>query len=100
MWYLDIDPRQDRQRLTRPIKRLIQEAVEASTATAPLDPYRLANAPILRLTPFLEQMGPIHDGRSRKEFWWERDSVSKPAGVFHMEGFANQEGLPRPAAQM
>jgi hypothetical protein len=99
-WYLDIDPRQDRQWLTRPIKRLIQEAVEASTATATLDPYRLANAPILRLTPFLEQMGPIHDGRSRKEFWWERDSVSKPAGVFHMEGFANQEGLPRPAAQM
>jgi hypothetical protein len=27
--------------------------------------------PILRLTPFIEQMGPTRDGR--KEFWWERE---------------------------
>jgi hypothetical protein len=27
---------------------------------------------ILRLTPFIEQMGPMNNGK-RKEFWWERE---------------------------
>jgi hypothetical protein len=43
-------------------------------ATAPggnVDAARLAMEPILRLTPFIEQMGPTLQGR--KEFWWERE---------------------------
>jgi hypothetical protein len=34
------------------------------------DIERLASAPILRLTPFIEQMG--NPSGRRKEFWWER----------------------------
>jgi len=39
--------------------------------TAGPDPEELAGAPILRLTPFVEQMGTPTG--IRKEFWWERE---------------------------
>lgn len=73
VWYLDITPT-GRDWLTNPVNQMVQEAVQASTppgAPAP-DPARLSEAPILRLTPFIEQMGPLTSGR-RKEFWWERE---------------------------
>jgi hypothetical protein len=58
--------------LTVPIDQLLDQAVEDATpprATTP-DIERLASAPILRLTPFIEQMG---NPSGRKEFWWERE---------------------------
>ena len=74
VWYLDIHPGQRGMWLTRPIHQLIAEAEKAAAAvTGSIDPDRLAAASILRLTPFLEQMGPTNNGRSRKEFWWERE---------------------------
>src|SRR6266542_2702178 len=59
VWYLDITPRGGRDWLTVPIDQLLVRAVEDASlppATAP-DMEALASAPILRLTPFLEQMG-------------------------------------------
>lgn len=58
VWFLDIDPRQNRQWLTRPINRLIQEAVEATTATA---------------TPVPGTDGPNQRWPQSQEFWWERE---------------------------
>ncbi len=74
VWYLDITPRGGRDWLTVPIDQLLDRAVEDASlppATAP-DMEALASAPILRLTPFLEQMGNP-TGTRRKEFWWERE---------------------------
>jgi hypothetical protein len=70
VWYLDITPGHDW--LTGPIEELRDQAVQATTAAGgAVDAERLAMEPILRLTPFIEQMGPTRDGR--KEFWWERE---------------------------
>jgi len=71
VWYLDITPGHDW--LTVPITKLVQEAEAAAIRAVGLagDPSSLATAPILRLTPFIEQMGPTSTGR--KEFWWERE---------------------------
>jgi hypothetical protein len=71
VWYLDIT--QGHDWLTVPVRELLEEAERAATppnATGP-DPVRLAAAPILRLAPFLEQMGA--PAGTRKEFWWERE---------------------------
>ena len=61
------------QPLREPIRELLEQAVADATAqgAADPDPERLAAAPILRLTPFVEQMGM--PAGIRKEFWWERE---------------------------
>ncbi|WP_431047139.1 abortive infection system antitoxin AbiGi family protein [Streptomyces sp. P1-3] len=77
VWYLDITPGHGvpggRDWLTQPINRLVQRAKESAAASedADPDPPTLAAADILRLTPFIEQMGRTTGGR--KEFWWERE---------------------------
>lgn len=72
VWYLDISQR-GREWLTEPVRRLVDaaEASAISKETGDTDGSALAFADILRLTPFIEQMGPTRDGR--KEFWWERE---------------------------
>jgi hypothetical protein len=71
VWYLDITPGHDW--LTGPIKELVAEAVSNATPSGSKEPegFQLAEQPILRLTPFIEQMGPTRE--RRKEFWWERE---------------------------
>ena len=70
VWYLDITP--GHNWLTVPANALVDQAKAIATdASGQLDAGVLAEQPILRLTPFLEQMGPTNLGR--KEFWWERE---------------------------
>jgi hypothetical protein len=72
VWYIDQAPGHDW--LTVPINELVEQAEIAATppgADQP-DPAILAQAKILRITPFIEQMGPMTTG-GRKEFWWERE---------------------------
>lgn len=61
VWYLDITPGHDW--LTKPVNVLINEA---------LDSGDFEDAPIAKLTPFIEQMG-TQESKYRKEFWWERE---------------------------
>ena len=76
-WYLDISQR-GRDWLTGPVNRLVESAeAEATGQDGVTDAAALAEAEILRLTPFIEQMGPTTDGR-RKEFWWEREWRFRP----------------------
>jgi hypothetical protein len=72
VWYLDMTP-SGHDWLTEPIRELFEQAVAAATpqGAAGPDPEELAGAPILRLTPFVEQMGM--PAAIRKEFWWERE---------------------------
>jgi hypothetical protein len=72
VWYLDISQR-GRDWLTQPVNRLVDAAVASATDddTGVVDGSALAEEDILLLTPFIEQMGPITNGR--KEFWWERE---------------------------
>ncbi len=73
VWYLDISTRGGRNWLTVPVNELVETAVEASKdGVGQVDPAVLQAQPVLRLTPFVEQMGPTRDG-GRKEFWWERE---------------------------
>lgn len=70
VWYLDIAPGHDW--LTVPINKLVQEAVATATdAASHVNTSVLAGEPVLKLTPFIEQMGPTNTGK--KEFWWERE---------------------------
>lgn len=71
VWYLDITPGHDW--LTQPVEKLKLQALEAAkhSVTGETQQWALANQPILKLTPFIEQMGPTR--RARKEFWWERE---------------------------
>ncbi len=70
VWYLDITPGHDW--LTEPIRELLDEAVRKATPPrSEPEGWALADAPILRLRPFIEQMGPTLT--ARKEFWWERE---------------------------
>ena len=71
VWYLDITPGHDW--LTVPVNRLVEDALAAVTdpATLEVDAVALADKPILKITPFIEQIGPTHT--SKKEFWWERE---------------------------
>ncbi|SDM26427.1 hypothetical protein [Nonomuraea jiangxiensis] len=73
IWYIDITPGHDW--LTVPIDRLVQEALGE-----PALPFTQPNGDlpdILRLTPFMEQMGTgtrSSDGANyRKDFSWERE---------------------------
>jgi hypothetical protein len=71
VWYLDITPGHDW--LTVPINSLVQQTVAAATdlTSKEIDLVALADEPILKVTPFVEQMGPTNT--SKKEFWWERE---------------------------
>lgn len=72
VWYIDISTRGGRDWLTVPVNELVAQAIERCTDSyGHLDAATLADEPILRLTPFFEQMGPTKS--SRKEFWWERE---------------------------
>lgn len=71
VWYLDITP--GHEWLTKAVNSL-RDAAKAEAAdlwNSSIDLDKLAAAPILKLTPFIEQMGPT--SASRKEFWWERE---------------------------
>lgn len=70
VWYLDITPGHDW--LTVPINSLIDKAVEGADV-----------AEIFKIAPFIEQMGPTCQGRSRKEFWWEREWRHRGNFAFH-----------------
>jgi hypothetical protein len=67
VWYIDISARGGADWLTVPINSLRDEAERDARASR----RTLAEYPIARLLPFVEQMGPT--GSSRKEFWWERE---------------------------
>lgn len=71
VWYLDITPGHDW--LTTPVNELVQQAVTNATPHEAPGPATddLLGSPILRLTPFMEQMGA--PSGVRKEFWWERE---------------------------
>jgi hypothetical protein len=52
---------------------MVKEAkARCTTQAGKVNASALANEAVLRLTPFMEQMGPIGGGK-RKEFWWERE---------------------------
>ncbi len=76
VWYLDITPGfgipGGHDWLTNDVEALLNEAEQAAMGHDGFDPVKLAQSPILRLTPFIEQMGPLRGGL-RKEFWWERE---------------------------
>lgn len=74
VWYLDITPRSGPLWLTGAVEDLLEQAKDAAREHSD-DPEKcyshIAGSPVLRLTPFIEQMGPTR--RGRKEFWWERE---------------------------
>lgn len=65
VWYLDMTPGHDW--LTVPFDSLRDSAIEEAIQTG----RSLAEFPVTRLLPFIEQMGPTSNGR--KEWWWERE---------------------------
>lgn len=70
VWYLDITPGHDW--LTKAVGALLKAArTDAVNPPNPIDLKKLTEAPILKLTPFIEQMG--NPAGTRKEFWWERE---------------------------
>lgn len=70
VWYLDIT--RGHNWLTEPIREQVTRAVTASTdVSGAIDRKLLADQPVLRITPFIEQMGKPNG--TRKEFWWERE---------------------------
>jgi len=66
VWYIDITPGHDW--LMGPVNQLLDQAI------ASMD---LAQTPIARLAPLIEQMGTRRNADGtlayRKEFWWERE---------------------------
>ena len=66
VWYLDISQR-GRDWLTKPVNAFLTAAL-AEIENGSLNVW---DAEILKLTPFIEQMGPTTS--TRKEFWWERE---------------------------
>jgi hypothetical protein len=81
VWYMDITPGHDW--LTPPVDVLVElgRRGESRTLDSPAGDVTGAvvvgpapgDNPILKLTPFIEQMGPTQGGQSKKEFWWERE---------------------------
>ena len=71
VWYLDIT--QGHDWLTTPVNDLLKQAVRDATPPGAPGPAtaELLASPVLRLTPFIEQMGS--PSGVRKEFWWERE---------------------------
>jgi abortive phage resistance protein AbiGi (putative antitoxin) len=75
VWYLDITP--GHEWLTNPINDLVKLAENEPARgwngqTGTGEVVDVEDAPVLRITPFIEQMGPMTSG-GRKEFWWERE---------------------------
>lgn len=80
VWYLDITPGHDW--LTNAVNSLVEISRRGESVSINSPPPDVtgalakgpvpANDPILQITPFIEQMGPIGGG-SKKEFWWERE---------------------------
>lgn len=71
VWYLDITREEYgfRDWLTNPVNRMVNDL---ESIIQNVGPSEAARADILRLTPFMEQMGPMNNG-GQKEFWWERE---------------------------
>jgi hypothetical protein len=67
VWYLDMTPGYGHDWLTKPIDTLRDEAVNDAASKG----RSLSEYPIIRILPFLEQMGPMSG--VRKEWWWERE---------------------------
>jgi hypothetical protein len=71
--YIDITRGHDW--LTKPIEELVKAAVAGHSVRQQWDGTwartTLADSPILKITPFFEQMGK--PGDIQKEFWWERE---------------------------
>ncbi|MHB9863499.1 abortive infection system antitoxin AbiGi family protein [Streptomyces sp. YIM S03343] len=77
VWYLDITP--GHNWLTVPVNSMVAEVREVASDPSEGGEDAAAKADILRLTPFIEQMGkPLE---TRKEFWWEREW--RHIGDFH-----------------
>lgn len=80
VWYSDIS----RRGYDWPIKavnNLVADAVSRSTSEGgEVNSELLRQEPILRVTPYFEQMGPTV--AARKEFWWEREW--RRVGDFYM----------------
>lgn len=80
VWYLDITPTHNW--LTNPINVLVEIALRGEAYSIDSTPPAVNGAliqgppphenPILKLTPFMEQMG-TRPGYYKKEFWWERE---------------------------
>lgn len=77
VWYLDITPGHDW--LTGPINNMVSDVREIARDPSEGGEDAAADADILRLTPFIEQMG--NPSGTRKEFWWEREW--RHVGDFH-----------------
>jgi hypothetical protein len=65
IWYLDMTPGHDW--LTVPVNALVASAIASLRLGDTSEPA----IQVLKLAPFIEQMGPTTTGR--KEFWWERE---------------------------
>lgn len=68
VWYLDISAR-GKDWLTKPVNKIVESCEEYIAEGRPIDSH--ARFEILKLTPFMEQMGPTK--LAEKEFWWERE---------------------------
>ncbi|GHG38361.1 abortive infection system antitoxin AbiGi family protein [Streptomyces albogriseolus] len=77
VWYLDITP--GHEWLTTPVNNMVNQVREIAKDPSEGGVDAAAAADVLRLTPFIEQMGnPVG---TRKEFWWEREW--RHVGDFH-----------------
>src|ERR1700754_4907054 len=73
VWYSDISARGGRDWPMVAVNKLVSEAVERATdAQGVVIAERLREEPILKIAPYIEQMGPTTNGQ-QKEFWWERE---------------------------
>lgn len=72
VWYLDMTPGSSRgDWLTRAVEELVRAASDANWLEEEglmITPH-LVEEPILKLTPFMEQMGTWPSTGTRKEFW-------------------------------
>ena len=76
VWYLDMTEGPARgDWLTKAVNALVDKARKDFWIEEVGDIYTpgLAEEPILKLTPFIEQMGTWPKTGTRKEFWWERE---------------------------
>jgi hypothetical protein len=78
VWYVDISTRGGADWLMVPIHRLRDDAL----AEARRDGKSLADFPIAKILPYVEQMGPMTFG-GKKEWWWEREW--RHSGDFYFE---------------
>lgn len=73
VWYSDISTRGGRSWPMASVNQLVADAAKRwKSDDGTIDVDALRAEPILRLTPFFEQMGPMLNRRT-KEFWWERE---------------------------